>query len=75
MTAAAPSKPVQLVVEVTTWCSLTRTQRSALHAETTWTKGQGVMRTEVLSGETAARVRQAAARVGAAGLEEVHGER
>lgn len=63
--------PAAFEVGASTWCSWPVHARESLRAVTSWVKGPGVMRTEVLDGATAERVRDLAAQHGLAGLEEV----
>lgn len=63
--------PGRFEVSASTWCSWPVRIRVALRAVTSWTKGPGVMTTELVDGATAERVRDVAAQHGLAGVEEV----
>lgn len=71
---ALPPAPASFVVGASTWCSWPAEVRASLRAVTSWTKGDGVMRTEPLDGPTAERVRDLAAQRGLVGLEEHRAE-
>ena len=68
---AVEPEPAALEVSASTWCSWPVHVRESLRAVTSWMKAPGVMRTEVVDGATAERVRDVAAQHGVAGLEEV----
>lgn len=65
------ARPASFVVGASAWCSWPVHVRESLRAVTSWTKAPGVMRTEVVDGATAERVRNVAAQFGVVGLEEV----
>lgn len=70
---AVEPQPGAFVVGASTWCSWPVHVREALRAVTTWMKGPGVMRTELVDGVTAERLRDVAYQFGVAGLEETDG--
>ncbi len=63
--------PAAFEAGASTWCSWPVHAREALRVVTSWVKAPGVMRTEMLDGATAERVRNVAAQHSRAGLEEV----
>lgn len=68
--AAAEALPAGFEVSAPRWCSWPVHGREALRVVTSWTKAPGVMRTALLDGARAERVRNVAAQYSLAGLEE-----
>ena len=58
---AVEPEPAAFEVSASTWCSWPVHVRESLRAVTSWMKAPGVMRTEVVDGATAERVRDVAA--------------